>query len=276
MPLPVLQRIASSEPADLLRLFHRSELHWFRHLGEEATLDVGTAIVNPALGRVWDANRVMEARLPRGMAAAAAVQAIETHYKVAGCRCAKISVNPAAAPSEAAPLEAHLAAIGWKREVTWAFARPGGAAPAAAMTDPPVTILPARASFRHAQALATEAAAESVEPQVAEAAMLHLDDPHYDALLAINAAGHAVGSAGVLAIGDVGAIQEVFVAEPHRRKGIGRLLLSRTLEICARSLFRQVLLGVAPTQTAAIALYESLGFGKVGESVSYAAPWACL
>ena len=61
MPLPVLQGIAARSNDDLVRLFHRTELHWSRHLGEEAPLDAGVAISNPDLPKVWNANRVLDA-----------------------------------------------------------------------------------------------------------------------------------------------------------------------------------------------------------------------
>ena len=94
-----------------------------------------------------------------------------------------------------------------------------------------LTVIPARASFRHARELARERAAEWDEhPQLIEAAMLHLDDPHYDAMLGLRD-GPAVGFAGVLAVGDVGRIDQVFVSEKFRRRGIGRTMMSRAMEV---------------------------------------------
>src|SRR5438067_1819420 len=78
-----------------------------------------------------------------------------------------------------------------------------------------------------------------------EAAMAHLDDPHYDALLALKD-GQAVAKVGVLAVGEIGRIEPMFVAESSRRQGIGRAMMLRALEICARSLFKHVFLSCMP------------------------------
>src|SRR5437868_1200597 len=83
-----------------------------------------------------------------------------------------------------------------------------------------------------------------------DASLLHLDDPHYDALLALKD-GAAVASIGVLAVGEIGRIDEVYVAEQHRRQGLGRVMMNRVLEICARSLFKHVLLSCGADNVAA-------------------------
>jgi ribosomal protein S18 acetylase RimI-like enzyme len=134
-----------------------------------------------------------------------------------------------------------------------------------------LTIIPARASFRHARDLAEEAAGESGGSQEAEAAMLHLDDPHWDAAIAL-LGGKAVARAGVLAVGDVGRIEHVFVSEAHRRQGIGRTMMGRALEVCTRSLFKHVLLRVRPDDAPAVSLCTGFGFRRVGSMVAYEAP----
>jgi ribosomal protein S18 acetylase RimI-like enzyme len=129
-------------------------------------------------------------------------------------------------------------------------------------------IIPARASYRHSQTLAEEASRRWNEPQLVDAAMLHLDDPHWDAMIALKD-GRAVARVGVLAVGDIGRIDHVFVSEPFRGQGIGRTMMSRALEICARSLFKHVFLSVAPDNSRAIDLYQRLGFEKIGAIEEY-------
>ena len=58
-----------------------------------------------------------------------------------------------------------------------------------------------------------------------------------------------------------------------RRQGVGRTLMSRALEICARSLVKHVMLSVEPGNVAAQALYARIGLRKIGEIVSYHALW---
>ena len=98
--------------------------------------------------------------------------------------------------------------------------------------------------------------------------MSHLDDPHYDALLALKG-GAAVALIGVLAVGEIGLIEPVFVAASMRRKGLGTMMLSRAMEICARSLFKHVMLSVLPHNQPAQMMYGRLGFQKVGTFTAY-------
>jgi ribosomal protein S18 acetylase RimI-like enzyme len=77
---------------------------------------------------------------------------------------------------------------------------------------------------------------------------------------------------GVLAVGEIGRIDEVYVSKDFRRTGIGRTMMSRALEICARSLFKHIFLSCDATNAPAIALYSQLGFLKIGEIASHYAP----
>jgi ribosomal protein S18 acetylase RimI-like enzyme len=84
--------------------------------------------------------------------------------------------------------------------------------------------------------------------------------------------GRAVARAGVLAVGDVGRIEHVFVSEPFRRQGIGRTMMARALEVCARSLFKHVMLCVPPDERPAAELYSRFGFRRIGQIVPYRPP----
>ena len=267
MPLPILQAHADATPDDLVRLFHRTELHWNRHLGEETQLDAGVAIVNPDLPRVWDANTMIDAAIPAGTSLRDALAEWDEHFARAGARCRQWLMNPAAPAERVQPLVEHLTAHGWAahpNDIMRLDARPPPSRPDAEG----LTIIPARASFRHARALAEEAAAEWGESQLADASMLHLDDPHWDVSIAL-VDGRAVARAGVLAVGEVGRIEHVYVAPAHRRRGVGRTMLGRVLEVCARSLFRHVMLCVSPDDGGATELYQQFGFRKIGQIVPY-------
>jgi ribosomal protein S18 acetylase RimI-like enzyme len=76
---------------------------------------------------------------------------------------------------------------------------------------------------------------------------------------------------GVVAVGVLGAIDGLFVSAPFRRQGIGRTMLDRAMEICARSLFKHVMLSVPPGNGPAARLYERFGFRVIGQVVSYRA-----
>jgi ribosomal protein S18 acetylase RimI-like enzyme len=266
MPLPVLSQAAAVSDADRVRLFHRTEQVWAEQLGEAEQLDAGHAVCAADLATFWAANRVLTAAVPPGGTPEQVVAEVEAHYAARGARCLAWQLNPSAPAERVGPLAEHLLAAGYAGvgEDVMALAGPPGRA---AFASPPgVTVLPARAAFRHARELAAEVSPD--DPDGTEAQVRHLDDPHNDALLALRG-GKAVGRVTVLAAGDVGRIDQVFVAEGARRQGIGRLLVGRALEICARSLFRHVLLSVGSDNRRAIALYQSLGFRKAGTIVTY-------
>ena len=266
MPLPILQAHQDATPEHLVRLFHRTQLHWVRHLGEEAQLDAGVAFTNPQLPSVRDANQVMDAAVAPGTSPADALEEVRQHFVAAGTVCRQWLMNPAAPEARTKPLVEYLRSAGWTErpyEIMYLAEKPGRKV----AETPGLTIIPARASFRHARALAEEAAASS-EARAADADMLHLDDPHWDAAIAL-LDGRAVARAGVLAVGDVGRIEDVYVTEAQRRRGVGRTMLGRALEVCARSLFKHVLLRVSPGDAPAINLCTGFGFRKIGEMIAY-------
>jgi ribosomal protein S18 acetylase RimI-like enzyme len=270
MPLPILQAHTDPTPDDLVRLFHRTELHWVRHVGDETQLDAGVAIANADLPRVFDANTMIDAAVPAGVTLAEAVEEVGRHFAATGSRCRQWLLNPAAPAERVAPLVQHLVSHGWRPhpyDIMHLGTRPSATRPEAEG----LTIIPARASFRHARELAEQAAAASGEPQLADASMLHLDDPHWDVSLALSD-GRAVARAGVLAVGEIGRIEHVFVAPDYRRRGIGRTMLGRVLDVCARSLFRHVMLCVPPGDATAVELYQQFGFRKIGQIVPYRQP----
>jgi ribosomal protein S18 acetylase RimI-like enzyme len=271
MPLPIL----NVQAADLVRAVARAELHWAGHVAEQTQLDVGVAFTNPAFPNVFAANRIRDAVLPEGMTPRAAVEQVNAHFGETGTRCLCWSLDETSAAHRTQPLREYLLSIGAVADSFHAMAfrqvAPGPPPP------PEVAILPARAALRHLPALAAlEPSRERTVEQIVELKSLHLDDPHTDAIIAIQG-GLPIGYAAVLAAGEVGMVKNVFVAESHRRRGVGRYLMQRILEICARSQFRHVLLKVRPHAAAAQNLYRSIGFEKIAEGTDYrtAAAAAC-
>ncbi|MGB7158028.1 MAG: GNAT family N-acetyltransferase [Tepidisphaeraceae bacterium] len=271
MSLPILNAgAAQATPETLVRYFHQTERRMNEHLGEVAQLDVGTAITNGSLSNVHDANCVHDAALPDGVSAAKALDIARAHFESQGARLWKWVLNPSVPTQQTAPLAEHLLANGYNRETTDILHL--DRMPTATVAESSgVKIIPARASYRHARQLAEEMASAAGEPQLAEVLMLDLDDPHWDAVLAL-VGTEAAGHVGVLAMGEIGRIETLLVSEKYRRRGIGRTLMSRALEICARSLFKHVFLSCRPANAPAQALYALLGFRKVGEFVEYRAP----
>ena len=257
MPLPILSPTDQPTAQTLVRLFHQTETNWLRHLAEEQVLDWGTALFNPQLPQAPQANLIMDARLPTGMEPPEAIAFAQEFYQERGTSLGGLIPSPSDA-SEA--LVNYLLSQGWSvdsREILRLARFPG----TFAITAPPdIKIIPARASFRHARQLAEEKSGGNAEQT--DAALLHLDDPHVDALLALRD-GHAVAGISVLAMGEIGRIEQLYVAEKHRRRHLGTLMVNRALEICARALFKHVLLASSSEQ-AAQALFKQSGFEAVG------------
>ncbi len=267
MPLPILKTSFASHET-LIRYFHKTELEWSRHLGEETQLDVGTAIHNPQLPNTWMANRILEAQLPVNISADAAMRMVQDHFTQHGSTCWQWIMNPSADPAHVAPLVEHLLANGHTRESADIMHMEQLPANAIAVRAEGLTIIPARASFKHARQLMEEWSAQWSTPELADAAMMHLDDPHYDALLALKD-GVPVAHVGVLAIGEIGLVEQVYVASAFRGQGIATTMMSRAVEICARSLFKHIFLTVAPGNNPALKVYQKFGFRKIGECVAY-------
>jgi ribosomal protein S18 acetylase RimI-like enzyme len=270
MPLPILTSHAQPSPSDLLRFSNRCELQWCRQIAEdEAALDVGTALVNARFSRVHDANQMMDASLPDGMTPADAVAQVHAYFEEQKSRCWKWTMNPSLPVERTQPLADYLLDQGYQRgayDILYLRGRPAAIDEVAGLT-----IIPSRASFKHARVLEEESAAAWNEPQLVETAMLHLEDPHSDSAMALKD-GVPAGVVTVLSVGEIGQIASLFVAERFRRQGIGRTLMSRALEICARSLFKHVLLSCEPANSPAQALYHRVGFQRIGETFAYRAP----
>jgi len=267
MPLPILNTRHEPSHADLIRLFLKTENLWAEHIATAEALDVGTAYANAELGEVWDANTIRDVSLAEDLTPEDAFEQVEAHYASKKTKCYYWTFNPSAPPQRTQPLMELLLSRGYQ-----IFSNDVMALRRAAGRPLPdiegLKIIPARASFRHTRQILEESSTRYKTAQLVDANMLHLDDPHWDALLALKD-GQPVAYMGVLAVGEIGRIDEVYVAKSHRRQGIGSLMLSRVLEICARSLFKHVLLSVNPKNSAAIALYRRFGFERIGEISGY-------
>jgi len=269
MPLPILNTRSEPSQADLIRLFHKTESLWLEHIAEAQSLDVGIAYTNPSLNEVHEANLIRDVSLPDDLTPDQAYEQVEEYFAAKNIRCHYWTFNSSAPAERSRPMIDLLLSRGY-RAVASDIMVLGQVISRPTMEMANVKIIPARASFKHTRQLFEESA-RGKTPQLAEANMMHLDDPHWDSLLAIKD-GQPLAHAGVLAVGEIGRIESVYVARDHRRRGLGSLMMSRVLEICARSLFKHVMLSVLPSNSTAIALYEKFGFKKLGQITNYLLP----
>jgi GNAT superfamily N-acetyltransferase len=272
MPLPILAGEHHLAPADMERLFHRTGLCFGQQLGESTSLDCGTAIVNPQLAGVADANHMWDASLAIDQSPQQAVAEAAAHFAAAGSVCGYWVLNPAEPIGRTVPLSDYLQSTGWKPRGSTIFHL--HKTPLRRLIADGLTIIPARASFRHAHDLATCAAREMSPYHVdahAAADMERLDDPHWDAILALRD-GAAVARIGVLSVGDMGRIDGLFVHPDHRQTGLAKTMVARAMEVCARSVFRHVFAEIDPANAAAIHLAKATGFEAIGSIVRLMRP----
>lgn len=281
MPLPVVSHPPQSQgPEDLVRLFHRTETRWVEHLAEPELLDFGTAYINADLPRVWNANHVRDVALKPGMTPQGAMTQVQEHFarRGGGGQCAFWVMNPSAGDGETRAMTEFLLASGHRAvEADILYLRRMPQGPIREVGG--LTIIPARASYRHTEQLARQEVGEiwgggsgaGDVDQLVQARLLHLEDPHLDEVIALKD-GRAVASVGVLIVGELAQITNVYVVPDLRRQGIGRTMMSRALEICARSLLRHVFLTTDPGNAPANSLYPRLGFEKIGVYRYYQKP----
>jgi hypothetical protein len=178
MPLPVLSNPVES---DLIRLFHRMTLHWTQHYGETTQLDAGTAITAPQLQNVYDANVMLDAQLPDGVSPQQTVDEVNRHFLAQGTVCRTWVMNPSAAKERTEPLAGYLVEHGAgivRNDILYLRGRPAGVI----REQAGLTIIPARASYKHARQIAEISTGELWdEPQLVDAHLAHLDDPHWTA-----------------------------------------------------------------------------------------------
>lgn len=81
--------------------------------------------------------------------------------------------------------------------------------------------------------------------------------------------GKVVGYVGMHHIIDEGYITNIAVTESHRRQGIANRLMREILSYAEENDLRMVTLEVRPSNTAAVAMYESLDFEQTGQRRDY-------
>ncbi len=81
--------------------------------------------------------------------------------------------------------------------------------------------------------------------------------------------GVPAGYFGITVIVDECEVLNVAVLPEYRRKGIGRTLMEEIICICRRSSVTSLFLEHRESNTAAAALYESLGFAEYGRRKNY-------
>lgn len=270
MALNVLPSSSAVSDPGLVRLYAKALLHWLRHYADENDIEVGSAIINPDLPTVDEAHTLLDASIPADIGIETVLRQIDAAFAGARSSCARVMLRPELPEVDQRQYADAMALRGYVRNAVHVLLLEQMTGPME-QTRPGLTIIPARASFRHAIALAQEMMGGD-PAQSAESLCLHLDDPHYDAVIALDDQGHAVASAGILAVGEAGLLRHLFVTPAYRRRGIGRLMLARAMDICERSVFRHVLAATPAGNEPLGRLLSSSGFRTVGDVTLFRRP----
>jgi ribosomal protein S18 acetylase RimI-like enzyme len=252
------------------RMWETAEARWLAGVTEESAVSCGVVWRSVELRESYEANQWRLARVGKGQTVAGALAEVEGVFGEMGVRCASVTLAPDGDGSE---LVGHLLGLGYVgqevevlRLVRHVPRVDGGQG---------LSMVPARAMRGGYEEMANLWAGEWGQAVVREMAMAHLDDSSFEAMLVL-LDGKVGGTGGVLSVGQVGRIENVAVRPEFQRRGVGRWMMERLIEMCGRAAFRHVLIGVEPGNVAAQKLYAGCGFEKAGSVVTYYAPWTAV
>lgn len=119
-----------------------------------------------------------------------------------------------------------------------------------------VRVLPARAMRKAFRALHDSPSDAGLSEQ-------RLDDAQFDVSVAL-LDGQPAGRCGLLQVGEIGYICDLYVAESFRRRGVATRLLDEVLQLARRLMMKVVCAKVPAGHGAALALCEAHGFIEDG------------
>lgn len=266
MRLDVLGTTTISDPQRILALADQAYADYCAAGTTSEQIDLGLAVCSPQFHRVFDANRLFFARVPRGLDAKQMWTDAKRHFESRGTRLWRLMLSRLAPENETKPVIDVIEEEGW-RELRFDIMRLSHATSRSASG---FRVVSARAVMGLYEPFA-RAAAASIQPQLADASIARLDDPQYDALVVV-VDNRVVARAALMTSGEVGLIEQVHVLQNYRGRGIGRAVVEAAIDLCARAQFKHVVLTVEQTNDVAMKLYASLGFTKLGEEITFADP----
>lgn len=253
------------------RAIKRARLDLFSTFSQRTETGGATVLTNPERGLVHDAHAIFDLTAADDSAEAVLDEALGV-FEMLGLKCAQVaSAEHVATPA----VERALANRGFRarEQVLMAMVKhtaceeqvPSG-----------VQVVPARAliadyrEFRN-QSLSHHYGAEA-GAQIAACMIDELDEPRLDVLVA-RSGGRITAAAGVWAAGETGILWDVATHPECLRRGYMRALMAHVVDLCQRSQYRSVVLDTDPDNVAAIGLYESIGFQRIGSMTEYWADW---
>ncbi|MEX2215917.1 MAG: hypothetical protein WD768_17530 [Phycisphaeraceae bacterium] len=266
MDLPLARQPGQKTSLEgLIRAAKRADVILLRMVGEESYLDGATVYLSETHPQVVEANGAYDLRVPPGGDAAQIVDALINKFTEAGSTCFTCDASE---PEWPAPLAAALEARGYQPQ-TLAMAQLAAYAPPA-LVDDQLQVIPGRAAYNELHRIYTEryqATGAGSPEDAAKARVDQLDDPRVDLFLA-RRDRQPVGLTGLLTLGNIGVVLDLFTAPTCDDPAVLNTLASHLVDYCMRAQFEQVIARFDPADSRR-PFFESLGFKVVGQYVRY-------
>ena len=269
MELPISPSSYQASPDALIRAAKRAAVVLGRTIADEATTDAGTLLSNPQRAGVWAANFVGDMTVPDDASPREAIEQILTHYRERGATCYALDAADTFWPDAVPPI---LSSLGYypSNRMVCLWDRTSAPVPP---PSPDLQIIPARASYRELAAFFREMAttqdrcSDEQAAALAKARVDQLDEERLEVFLG-RLDGKAVGVCGVLTLGNVGVLYDLFTLASHRNRGVGAGLMAHLLDHCRRAQFDSVVASF-PQNCPHLPFYTRLGFSVVGTFIRF-------
>ena len=269
MELPIAAESYRPTTDALVRAVKRAAVVLGRAAAEEVALDRATLFIDPRRPGVALCNFAAEVHLPGERSPRAVIDAVLAAYAERGAACLSLDSAELRWPDE---MPQALSGLGYFPSTRRVMLLGGGGA-ALQGEAAGLQVVPARAAygglraFFRAMAGEQDAAGDALAQQAAEARVDQLDEPRLEAFVGLMQ-GRVVGSCGVVNLGNIGVLHDLFTLPSHRGQGVGATLLRHTLDHCHRAQFEQVL-ACFPQNCPHGPLYEAAGFATLTTFIRY-------
>jgi len=229
---------------------------WIAHLGEKAALDHSQIVFNPEL---LHGNVVTDLSVQSDEEFQTAWSEVEAFFRLHGTKCQQCLINPAQRDDMQSLISTALSRRGWQTEGLTVLQLQSQVE---LFISADLQVIPSRAGYPLLEQLMNEVGEVGGEPQLAQAMLAHLDDPHVDSLLAIQN-GRAIATISVLGDGQNALIGGLGFAPGLPFQNVGNLMVHRALESCRRSLFKNVFT-LADSKNCPAEFWSKAGFASIG------------
>lgn len=270
MELPISPQTYRPNNDALIRAAKRGALILGRAIAEEAALEVGTVLSNAQRSGVAAANFAGEVAVPAALTAREAVEQIMSHYRERGLTCYALDAADTYWPDAVPPL---LSAMGYFPSNRMVCLLDQYQPPPPDKRCEGLQIIPARASYSELRRFFVEMAATQDRAEVkqaeavAQARVDQLDEPRLEVYLG-RLEGQTVGVAGVLTLGNIGVLYDLFTLPSQRKRGVGAAMIAHTLDHCRRAQFEQIVASF-PQNCPHLPFYDALGFKVIGTFIRF-------